>query len=76
MQSNCAARKELGQFVFDSFGGHLKVLRIDFHADTVSTPLGGSDICRSRPHERIEDGIAHETEHADQALSEFQWIRC
>lgn len=53
----------------------IKVVRIQFDADTVSAPTGTCQACCAAPHKRIEDDIAHKREHSDQALRKLERIR-
>jgi hypothetical protein len=50
---------------------HLEVLRRNFHADAVATPLRGSNVRRSCAHEWIEHRVPDKAEHANQPLGKL-----
>ena len=59
----------------DTLLGHCEIVCIQFDADAVAAPSGAGEIRGAGSHERIENSIADEREHANEALGEFDGIR-
>src|SRR5712691_7991241 len=67
--------KQARRLVRQAGGGHLEVLRRDFHADAVAAPFRRGNAGRAGPHERIEHRVSDKAEHADEPLGELKRVR-
>lgn len=54
--------------------GKIDVLFINIQTNAVPSPQGCGKIGRASACERIKDGITRKAEHANEALSELEWI--
>src|SRR5260221_284869 len=67
--------KQTPRLLIETLAGVFEIMRVDLGADAVSAASAGCNVRGSRPHERVEHGVADETEHANQSLSQLNRIR-
>src|SRR2546425_2186331 len=67
--------KQARRLVRQTGGGHLEILRRDFHADAVAAPFRRGNVGRAGANERIEHRVSDKAEHADEPLGELKRIR-
>ena len=67
--------KEGRVFVHEARGGHAAVFGVELDADTVPAGFEGGDHGGAGAAERVEDGVADEREHLDEARGKLEGKR-
>src|SRR5258706_6460211 len=68
--------EEIAGFEFDPALSSIEIMGINLNPDAVPSPLHRRDSSCPRPHERIQDCVACEAEHANESLREFFGVWC
>ncbi len=71
---NGSRAEERGCFFRDALLGQFVIVAVYLKSNAVSSPFRGGHGGRASAHERIENRVTNETEHADEPFGEFDGI--
>ena len=66
------ASKQVIRAIRQAANSHIKITRVNFDADAISAPPGGSHAGGSAAQKGVKDCVTNKAEHSYQSFREFQ----